>query len=390
MSRFAGLPRTVIALGVTSFFTDIASEMVVPLLPAFVATLGAGPTFLGLIEGVADAVAAGLKYLSGRWTDAARVTGTRRRFVFAGYLLAWLVRPLLAVAGAAWQVLAIRVVDRIGKGVRSAPRDALIADSVPETEAGRAFGFHQAMDHAGAVVGPLLATGLLAFGVPLRVVFAVAFVPGAFAVGSIFFANEPKPAGTAAPATTPAPLDRRLRSLLVILAFFALSNSSDVFLLVRLQELGAAPTWLPLAWLTLHVSKMVWSALAGGWADRFPKHRLLLAGWGVYAASYLALAHVAQAWQGLLVVTAYGAFAGLAEPTEKALVRELSSAESRGRAFGLYHASLGAAAVPAGLATGWLWQQFGASVALEVGAGGAGVAALCLWAWVRTGAAHRR
>ena len=390
MSRFAGLPRTVIALGVTSFFTDIASEMVVPLLPAFIATLGAGPTFLGLVEGVADAVAAGLKYLSGRWTDAARVTGTRRRFVFAGYVLAWLVRPLLAVAAAAWQVLAIRVVDRIGKGVRSAPRDALIADSVDERESGRAFGFHQAMDHAGAVVGPLLATGLLAFGVPLRVVFAVAFVPGAFAVGSIFFAREPRPVtsatGEAAPTATA--LGRRLTSLLAILAFFALSNSSDVFLLVRLQELGAAPTWLPLAWLTLHVSKMVWSALAGGWADRFPRHRLLLAGWAVYAVSYVALARVERAWQAWLVITLYGAFAGLAEPTEKAMVRQLSSATQRGRAFGLYHAAGGAAAVPAGVLTGWLWQTFGAAVALEVGAAGAVVAAVALAAWVRTGDAH--
>jgi MFS family permease len=379
-----GLPRTVIALGVTSLFTDVASEMVVPLLPAFIATLGAGPTFLGLIEGVADAVAAALKYASGKWTDAARLTGTRRRYVLGGYALASLVRPLLAFATAAWHVLAIRVVDRVGKGVRSAPRDALIADSVVEAESGRAFGFHQAMDHAGAVLGPLLATSLLAFGVPLRLVFAVAFVPGALAIGSIFFAQEPKPSEVAVASVDQTPLAPSLRRLILILAFFALWNSSDVFLLVRLQELGAPPTWLPLAWLTLHLAKMVWSAVGGGWADRFPKHRLLLAGWGVYAVSYLALAAVRSGWQAWLVLTMYGAFAGLAEPTEKAMVKALSGASQRGRAFGLYHGLLGAAAVPAGLITGGLWQTFGAPVALVVGAAGALVSALALGWWVRT------
>jgi MFS family permease len=376
----------VIALGVTSLFTDIASEMVFPLLPAFVATLGAGPTFLGLLEGVADAVSAVLKYFSGRWTDVARTTGTRRTAVFAGYALATVVRPLLALATAPWHVLTIRVIDRVGKGVRSAPRDALIADSVAATDSGRAFGFHQAMDHAGAVLGPLLATGLIALGVEVRSIFAIAFIPGVFAVASIAFATEP--AATLGTSTAaPAQLATRLKHLLLILGFFALSNSSDVFLLVRLNELHAPQSWLPLAWLTLHLSKMFFSARGGLLADRWPKHWLVLAGWGVYAGAYVALALVTVAWQAWVVMTFYGAFAGLAEPTEKALVKELSASEQRGRAFGVYHAMLGAAAVPAGLLTGWLWQRFGAQVALFTGAAGAALSAVLLLGWVATGRA---
>lgn len=381
MSARPRLPATVIALGMTSLFTDIASEMVFPLLPAFVATLGAGPTFLGLLEGLADAISAVLKYFSGKWTDTARTTGTRRRYVFGGYALATLVRPLLALATAPWHVLTIRVIDRVGKGVRSAPRDALIADSVAAADSGRAFGFHQAMDHAGAVVGPLLATGLIALGFEVRTIFAIAFLPGVFAVASIAFAKEPAVTASSQGGAV-AKLDPRLTRLLVILGFFALSNSSDVFLLLRLSELHAPQAWLPLAWLTLHLSKMFFSARGGVLADRWPKHWLLLAGWGVYAMAYVSLSFITVAWQAWAVMTMYGAFAGLAEPTEKAIVKELSSSEQRGRAFGVYHAVIGAAAVPAGLLTGWLWQSFGAHVALLTGAVGAAVSAVLLMGWM--------
>jgi MFS family permease len=380
------LPATVIALGVTSFFTDVASEMVFPLLPAFVAMLGASPTFLGLLEGLADAVAAILKYFSGRWTDQARLTGTRRVFVFAGYGLATVVRPLLALATAPWHVLTVRVIDRIGKGVRSAPRDALIADSVEAKDSGKAFGFHQAMDHAGAVVGPLLATAFIALGLQVRSIFAIAFIPGVFAVLAIAFAREPVPQA-GAEVKVGGPLAPRLKQLLGILFFFALSNSSDVFLLLRLTELKAPQAWLPLAWLTLNLSKMFWSARGGVLADRIPKHRLLFAAWAVYAAAYVVLSFLTVAWHAWVVMTLYGAFAGLAEPTEKSIVKELSTLEQRGQAFGLYHAMIGGAAVPAGLLTGLLWQTWGAHVALLTGAVGAAISAVVLAAWVRAGPA---
>jgi MFS family permease len=374
------LPVTVLALGATSFFTDVATEMVFPLLPAFLLTLGAGPTFLGLIEGVADAVAAGLKYVVGRRADRVREAGTRRRFVFLGYGLATLVRPLLALAMAPWHVLAVRVADRVGKGVRTAPRDALIADSVPAEDSGRAFGFHQAMDHAGAVVGPLLATGLVALGVSVRTIFGLTVLPGVLAVVAIAFAKEPerRAATLVAPGDAPPPLSKDLKRLLGLVFFFSLANSSDVFLLVRVQELGLATAWLPMVWLSLNFAKMFWSARGGVLADRVPKRRLLLIAWCVYAASYLGLGLVTQAWQAWVVIVLYGAFAGLSEPVEKALVKELSVDTQRGTAFGAYHGLLGAAAIPAGLLTGGLWQAFGAPVALGAAALGAAVSAVGL------------
>lgn len=375
------LPLTVIALGVTSFFTDVASEMVFPLLPGFLALLGAGPIFLGLLEGVADAVSAFLKYQSGRWADQ----GGKKGFVLAGYGLATAVRPLLALAGAAWHVLAIRVVDRVGKGLRSAPRDAILAGAVSAEDSGRAFGFHRAMDHAGAVVGPLLATTLLWLGLEVRTVFALTLIPGVLSVVALFVVKEPEPTAEARAAAhrDETPLPPRLRQLLVILGFFALANSSDAFLLVRASELGVPTALLPTAWLVLHLSKMGWSARGGAWSDRVPRHRLILAGWAVYAVSYALFAVASAAWQAWVLLFVYGAFAGLTEPVEKALIKELVPKSQHGRAFGAYHGTLGALAIPAGLLTGFLWQQLGAAVALGTGAAVAALASLWLLRWVR-------
>lgn len=380
--RKARLPLTVLALGATSFFTDVASEAVFPLLPGFLALLGAGPTFLGLLEGVADAVSALLKYLAGARSDK---TGQKKGLVLFGYGLATVVRPLLALATSPFHVLAIRTTDRVGKGLRSAPRDALLAGAVDAKDSGRAFGFHRAMDHAGAVVGPLLATALLFFGVSVRTVFALTLVPGLLAVASIFLVKEPAPAAAQAPtaAGPAAPLPSRLKHLLGLLFLFALANSSDAFLLLRARELGTPETWLPTLWLLLHLSKMWWAARGGAWSDTMPRHRLVLAGWAVYAVSYALLAAAWQGWQVWVVLVAYGAFAGLTEPVEKAMVKDLAPAAARGRAFGLYHGLLGAAAIPAGLLTGALWQTFGAPAALLTGAGVAAIAAVGLVAWVR-------
>lgn len=382
--RKARLPLTVLALGATSFFTDVASEAVFPLLPGFLALLGAGPTFLGLLEGVADAVSALLKYVAGARSDR---VGHKKGLVLFGYSLATVVRPLLALASSPWHVLAIRTTDRVGKGVRSAPRDALIAGAVDAKDSGRAFGFHQAMDHAGAVVGPLLATVLLFFGVSVRTVFALTLIPGLLAVASIFVVKEPPPPAPAAAQEkkVSGPLPARLKHLLALLFFFALANSSDAFLLLRARELGTPETWLPTLWLLLHLSKLWWASRGGAWSDRMPRHRLVLAGWAVYAVSYALLAAARTSWQVWLVLVAYGAFAGLTEPVEKAMVKDLAPVEARGRAFGLYHGLLGAAAIPAGLLTGALWQRFGAPVALLTGAAVAAVASVGLVTWSRAG-----
>jgi MFS family permease len=215
-------------------------------------------------------------------------------------------------------------------------------------------------------------------------VFALTLIPGLLAVASIFVVKEPE-----AVASSPdqrklndaTPLPARLKSLFVILGFFALANSSNAFLLLRCGELGVATALLPMAWLLLNVSKMFWASRGGDWSDRTARHRLILAGWAVYAVSYAGVALATQAWQAWVLMGFYGAFAGLTEPVEKALVKELAPKELHGRAFGVYHAVLGAMAIPSGLLTGLLWQQFGAAAALGVGAAVAAISAAWLLRW---------
>lgn len=379
------LPPAVIALGLTSFFADVGSEMIFPLLPVFVASLGAGTTFLGLVEGLADATSSLLKLVSGVLADRA---GRRKPLVVFGYGVAAIARSLVALATAPWHVLTIRVVDRVGKGLRSSPRDALIAGAVPNEETGRAFGFHRAMDHAGAVVGPLLATALLGMGVALRTVFACAFLPGLLSVLMVLTVKDSAaPSTGAVAAPSPERLPDRLRAYLAILLLFSLGNSSDAFLLLRARDLGVPVTALPLLWAVFHVAKLVSAHLGGGWADRVARHRLIIAGWAVYAATYLAFGVASEAWHAWALFIVYGAYYGLTEPAEKALVKELSPAALRGRAYGLYNFITGISAIPAGLLTGWLWQTRGPATSMAVGAAIAGVSSLLLVAWATRRAA---
>lgn len=371
-----GLPASVWLLGLTSFFTDVGSEMAFPLLPALVVSLGGGSAFVGLIEGVADAVSSVLKLLSGAWSDR---LGSRKGLVVAGYGLASLARPLFALATAPWHVLAVRVTDRVGKGLRSSPRDALISRSVAQDQAGRAFGLHRAMDHAGAVVGPLVATGLLALGLTVPQVLLWTVLPGALAVACTLAVRDPKdppaPDAPRAAAAPPAPMSRTLRRFLAVLLLFALANASDAFVLLRAKELGWEVALLPLLWTLLHVSKLLSNVVGGRLADRFDRARLVALGWLVYAGSYVGFAAAHARWQVLPLLLAYGCFYGLTEPAEKALVKQLAPAARGGRAFGAYHFVLGLAAIPAGLLTGGLWDAFGAPVALLTSAGLALVAA---------------
>ena len=380
--RSVSLSRTVILLGVTSFFTDVGSDMIFPLLPVFIAdTLGGGAAFLGIIEGTADALASLLKLGSGRLADR---LPRRKPLVIWGYSLATFVRPFMAVATAPWHALVVRLIDRTGKGIRSSPRDALIADAAEPGAAGRAFGFHTAMDHAGAVVGPLLATLLIALHVSIRSIFWMAAIPGAFALATLALVRE-APRAPAAPAETStrerAGLPSSLRLYLGILLLFSIGNSSDAFLLLRARELGVSLAAIPALWSVLHVSKLLWSYVGGGWADRVPRARLISAAWVVYAMTYLALGYADRPWQGWALFILYGAFYGLSEPAEKALVKDLAPETMRGRAFGSYNFIVGAAALPAGLLTGWLWSSWGPRVALTLGAGIAMVAALQLTIW---------
>ncbi len=374
-------------LGFTSLATDIGTEMIFPLLPLFlVGTLGAGAEFLGLVEGLADTVSSLLKLVAGSLSDR---LGKRKPLVVFGYALASAARPLVAIATAPWHVLAVRVTDRIGKGLRSAPRDALIADAAEKGGAGRAFGFHQAMDHTGAVVGPLLATALLALGVSVRNVFWLAVVPGVIATLLVLLVKErastpsatPTATTTATATTTKAPLPAQLKSYLAIVLVFSLGNSSDAFLLLRARELGVTTTLIPVLWTVLNLTKVVSAWLGGDLSDRVPRSRLILIGWAVYAATYLVLGVATESWHAWAIFIVYGAYYGLTEPAEKALVRDIAPAEMRGRAFGYYNLVVGVTALPAGLLTGFLWKTYGHQVALGCGAAIAAVSGVLLLVW---------
>ena len=385
MPRRAGLLRgNVLWLSVASFLNDAASEMIYPLLPLFLTgTLGAGAAFLGVIEGAAESASSLLKLASGWLADR---TGRRKPLTLAGYGIASVVRPLIGLVTAAWQVLAIRLADRVGKGLRTAPRDALLAESIPPERHGAAFGLHRAADHSGAVAGPLVASGLLlALDGDLRTVFALALVPGLLTVAAVAWkVRETRPGVRPAAASAPPPLPR-LRELgpvlpryLGVLALFTLGNASDAFLLLRASQAGVPTAMIPLLWGALHVSKAAFSVWGGRWSDRVGARRAILCGWLVYAAVYAGFAFVSSAWQVWALFLVYGLFFGLTEGPEKALVARLAPAALRGSAFGAYHAAIGLAALPASIVFGVVWQAVDARAAFLMGAALALAAALLL------------
>jgi MFS family permease len=381
------LGRTVKALGTVSFLTDVSSEMIYPLLPLFLAgTLGASAGMVGVVEGAAESVSAGLKLASGWWSDR---VGRRKPLVVTGYVLASIARPLMAVAQSAAHVLAIRVTDRVGKGVRTAPRDALIADSVDAAIRGRAFGFHRAADHAGAVVGPLIAWGLLQHGgLSMRAVFALAAIPAALAVITVIVAvREPRPAERHARIETPrltTALDRRFWLVLAVLFLFTLGNSTDAFLLLRASELGVPAALIPVLWAMLHVVKAGASIPGGALSDRFGRRPLLVAGWLLYAGVYLALGVAGMAWQAWMLFAVYGVYFGLTEGVEKALVADLVPPHRRGAAFGWFNLAIAAGALPSSVLFGVVWDAYGARTAFGMGAAFALTAAIGLQAVLRT------
>ncbi|MHB1426084.1 MAG: MFS transporter [Gemmataceae bacterium] len=378
----ASLPRNVKILGGVSLLNDVASEAIFPLLPAFLLTVLHGTRFdLGFIEGVADFVASILKLWSGGWSDRA---GKRKGFVLFGYSVSTLLRPLIAAIGAPWQLLVIRVGERIGKGVRTSPRDALIADSTAVSMRGRAFGFHRAMDHLGAAIGPLLAFGFLwIWPDHLRTLFLLTLLPGLLVVALLIFGLREPPTGktsTKLPSLTLQPFDRHFRLYLLSLFVFTLGNSSDIFLLQRSSELGV-PTWqLPLLWCLFHIAKSTGNLLLGRAVDQFGSKPFLFAGWLMYAGIYLAFALATTAVEAWLFFISYAIFYGLTEPSEKTLTAELAGSERKGLAFGWYNFAIGIATLPANLIFGAVYEYWGALAAFGLGAALALVAAVLLLA----------
>jgi len=381
--KIFGLGRNIFSLGLVSFFTDVSSEMIYPLLPIFLTSvLGMGTTFVGLVEGVAEATASLLKLLSGWLSDR---WAKRKSLVVFGYTISTLIRPLVAAATAGWHVLLIRFLDRVGKGIRTSPRDALIADSSTEGEEGKAFGFQRAMDHAGAVVGPLIAFFLLTFITQqYRLIFWLAFIPGMAALLTLIRGVSEKKSRPLRPPSpkvhlTLRPFDSRFKAFLLIVILFTLGNSSDAFLLLKAKDAGIPVSLIPILWVVLHISKSLSATPGGILSDRLGRRHVIIAGWLLYSMVYWAFAWAETPGMIWLLFAIYGLFYGLTEGGERALVADLVQPHLRGTAYGLYNFSIGISTLPASLLMGLLWEKISPKAAFSFGATLALLAAILLW-----------
>ena len=374
------LPRTVLVLGLVSLLNDAASEMITPLLPIFLtATLGAGPAIVGLVEGLAEATASVLKLVAGRLADRGVPA---KRLVLSGYGLANVARPLIGLAAGWASVLVLRFLDRVGKGLRSAPRDALIAAAVGPDQRGRAFGFHRSMDHFGAVIGPLLAFALLSMQVDLKHVFLASVVPGVLVMLLLWFGlPQDGPRAVLPPATRLEwrALHGRLRAMIVAAGVLALASVPEAFVVLWAHDRGLAIAWVPLVWAAASLVKMGIAYPAGVVSDRIGRLPLLLGGWAARVAVLLALALAAPGALGVWALfLAYAATLAVTEPAERSLVGDHADAGERGTAFGLYHLASGLMALPGAVLFGMVWERWGSGAAFAAAAVVTAAGATCL------------
>ncbi|OGR00733.1 MAG: MFS transporter [Deltaproteobacteria bacterium RIFOXYD12_FULL_50_9] len=369
--KLFGFDRNVTITGFVSFFMDVSSEMIYPLVPLFLAnTLGVSKSMIGLIEGIAESTASLLKIFSGWLSDR---IGNRKWLMAVGYGISTLSRPVVALASGWHHVLGSRFIDRFGKGVRTSPRDAIIAESTDNSSLGKAFGFHRAMDSMGAVVGPALAfflLGLLAND--YRKVFWLSMIPGIVAVLLIvFFITEkkkPPTARAARPKLTLAHFDWRFKFFVFIAVLFAVGNSSDVFLILRAQQKGIEPVTIPIIYLLFNLVYSLSAVPAGMAADRFGKKRVILLGFVLFAALYYGFAVAGTTSTIWILFVGYGLFMGLTEGVQKAYLATIIPADFKATAFGVYTTAVGMAMFPASLIGGWLWDHVSPSATFYFGA----------------------
>lgn len=385
-----GLPRNVWAVSLTSFFMDISSEMVINILPLFLSNvLGVGTAVIGLIEGIAEATASLLKVFSGWLSDR---LGARKWLAVTGYGLSAIVKPFFYFATSWTTVLAVRWTDRVGKGIRTAPRDALVADSIDESQRGLAFGFHRAADTGGAMVGLIIALGIVwaaqSASVELgldtfQIVVLASLIPAGLAVLSLALGAKDVPVTSEheRPAITFRGLGRSFLIFLVIVGLFDLGNSSDAFLVLRAQERGLSVVGILAMLITFNLVYALISTPAGSLSDRIGRRKVIIGGWLAYAAIYLGFALAGTGWQVWVLYVLYGVYYGLAYGTTKAMVADLVPAELRGTAYGTYNAVMGLLDFPASLIAGLLWQTLGPSVPFLFGAALALTAAVLLALW---------
>lgn len=376
---FLGLSKNVKNLGWVSFFNDVSSEMIYPLLPLFLTqVLGAGVLFVGLIEGMAESASSFLKLFSGWLSDRFQ---KRKGLILFGYSLASITRPFVGLVTSPFHVLFLRFFDRVGKGVRASPRDALLSQSCKEEERGKAFGFQRAMDHAGAMVGPLIASLLmLVLTKDLRVIFYLSAIPALFCL-LILFRGVTDVSGNRT-STSPAlklhwnKWDKKFKYFLLIITLFTLGNSSDAFLLLRAKDLGIDIVSIPILWFVLHFSKTIFSIPGGSLSDRIGRRSVMILAWTVYGLVYMGFAFASKAYHIWLLFFIYGLFFGLSEGTERAWVADLVEESKRGTAYGVYNFFIGMATLPASLLMGLLWKTIGVQWAFSFGAVMALIAAL--------------
>ena len=392
-SRLFDFPRPVWLLGWVSLATDSATEAIYPLLPFFLTrVLGAGAVSLGVLEGAAEAVNSILKIVSGRLADR---SPRKRPLVLFGYGISSIARPFIALAATWTQVFIVRVLDRVGKGVRGAPRDAMLAVWTTPGTRGKVYGFHRSMDHIGAVVGPALASVFLWFYPDhYRTLFALTIIPGAIAVALIFLIpekevrlhSEVRLAAFAEPSRvsrTSTPLSREFTAFMLVLTLFTLGNSTDAFLLLKLTDVAGSARFVPLMWAALHVVKAVVSLAGGSWSDHIGRRAVIVIGWLVYAVVYAGFAISGSLTALVAWFLLYGFYFGFAEGTEKALVADLAPPDRRGFAFGVYNAVQGVGGLLASVVFGLVWKWYGAAAAFGLGAALALTASALLFAAVR-------
>lgn len=369
--KFFGFNKNVTIAGLVSFFMDLSSEMIYPLVPLFLANvIGVNKSVIGLIEGVAESTASILKVFSGYFSDR---IGNRKWLTAAGYGISTLSRPIIALATGWHQVMGSRFIDRFGKGIRTAPRDAIIAESTDSAYLGRAFGFHRSMDTMGAVAGPALAYFLLnALSNNYRKIFWISMIPGVIAVLLIiFFITEKKKSAAPCsdrPKLTLKHFDRRFRFFVVIAGIFALGNSSDVFLILRAQQIGISAIMIPVVYLVFNLVYSLSAIPAGIAADKFGKKRIIGAGFMLFAALYWGFAKASRPEAIWILFSLYGVFMGLTEGIQKAFLTTIIPADYKATAFGVFNTVVGVATLPASLIAGWLWDKVSPSATFYFGA----------------------
>ena len=397
-----GLNPNIFYLGVVSFLTDVSSELIFTLLPLFLANvLQTGTIIIGFIEGIAESTASVLKVLSGWFSDK---LGDRKRLSFIGYALSTLAKPFMLIASTWGPIMAIRFADRFGKGIRTAPRDALVADSCSETDRGKAYGFHRAMDTSGAALG-LVAAAAVVFLLQREVVnlqidtyrwlIILGIIPAFIALFFFLFIKEPPKqqacqvaasckAGENTPLSAAGPaLSNKLKIFLCIVFLFTLGNSSDAFLILRAQNLGNNVFYIILMLVLFNAVYALFSVPSGILSDKIGRRKVILLGWSVYALVYLGFAVLDQAWTVWLLWGLYGLYYGLAEGVARALVCDLVTEDKWGTAFGMYHGVVGITLLPASLIAGWLWQSVNPAAPFYFGAIMAAMAVIGMVLFIR-------